>query len=275
MAETAEITIKAGVSAGRYWRDLWTYRELFLFLAWRDLLVRYKQTAVGIAWALLRPFLSMLALTLVFGRLAKLPSEGAPYAVFVFAALLPWQFFSSALSESGTSLLNNANLLSKVYFPRMIVPASAILTALMDFAISLVLLGGLMVWHQYAPSWRIVYLPVFLVAGMVAAAGAGWWAAALIIRYRDVRMIIPFVVQFGFFLSPVGYNSSLVPAQWRVLYYLNPVAGIIDGFRWSILREPGELFVPGLAVSLAVSILLFVSGALYFRRSERTLADVI
>jgi lipopolysaccharide transport system permease protein len=270
-----EITIKPGTGAGRYWRDLWSYRELLWFLTWRDLLVRYKQTAAGIGWAVLRPVLSMLALAIVFGRFAKLPSDGAPYAVFVLAALLPWQFFSNALSESGMSLLNNAGLVSKVYFPRMIVPASAMAGALIDFAISILLMAGLMAWHQYIPSWRVLYLPLFVLLAILCATGAGLWASALIIRFRDVRMIIPFVAQFGFFVSPIGYSSALVPPEWRVAYSLNPMAGIVDAFRWATLQQPGALYIGGLLVSIALSLLLLISGLFYFRSVERNLADSI
>lgn len=269
-----EIVIKAGTAPARYWRDLWGYRELFWFLAWRDLLVRYKQTTAGVAWAVLRPLLSMAVLTVVFGKLAKLPSDGVPYSVLVLTALLPWQFLSNALSESGTSLLSNANLVSKVYFPRMIVPASAIVTALIDFAISAALLGVLMAWHQHAPTWKIVFLPLFVLLALITAVGAGLWAAALVVRFRDVRFVIPFAVQFGFFISPIGYSSTIVPAEWRLIYSLNPAAGIIDGFRWSLLHN-APLSHLSLAASIVSSAALLISGILFFRRVEREIADII
>ncbi len=270
-----EIIIKGGGDGGQYWRDLWAYRELLWFLTWRDLLVRYKQTVVGIAWAVIRPVLSTTMLTIVFGRFAKLPSDGAPYALFVLVALLPWQCVSNALSESGTSLLNNAGLISKIYFPRMLVPASAVMTALIDFVISLAVMAVLMIWYQYSPGPRLFYLPLLLLLTILCATGAGLWTSALMIRYRDVRIIIPFVLQFGLFVSPIGYSSALVPEQWRLLYFANPITGIVDGFRWVILQQPTELFVPGFIVSVLVSVLLFITGALYFRRSERNLADII
>jgi lipopolysaccharide transport system permease protein len=269
-----EVVIKPDSGTG-YWRDLWSYRELFWFLTWRDLLIRYKQTAVGIGWAVLRPVLGMLALTLVFGRFAKLPSEGAPYPVLVLAGLLPWQFFSNALSEGGTSLLNNSNLVSKIYFPRMIIPASAVVTAMVEFAISLLLLAALMWWQQYVPSWRVLFLPLFIILSLLCAAGTGLWISALMIRYRDVRMVLPFILQFGFFLSPIGYSSSVVPARWHLLYSLNPLVGIIDGFRWSILNGPAELTGGSVLISVGMSLFVIVSGAIFFRRVERTLADVI
>jgi lipopolysaccharide transport system permease protein len=269
-----EIKIEAGRGATRYWRDLWEYRELFYFLAWRDILVRYKQTVIGIAWSVLRPLLTMIVFTIVFGKIARLPSGGVPYAILVLSALLPWQFFSNALSESGTSLLNNSNLISKVYFPRMIVPASAIITSLVDFVISAVLLAGLMVWYRYVPDWRIILIPVFAFGAFITVAGMGLWAAALTVKYRDFRIVVPFLVQFGFFISPVGYSSAVVPDQWRLLYSLNPMVGIIDGFRWTLLRDT-PLFVPGLVLSSVVAILFLATGIVYFRRTEKNFADVI
>lgn len=270
-----ELTIEAGRAEKQYWQDLWKYRELFYFLAWRDILVRYKQTIIGMAWALIRPFLTMVVFTIVFGTLAKLPSQGAPYPILVFAALLPWQFFSNALSECSNSLINNSNLLSKVYFPRLIVPISAVIVSFVDFLISGMILLGLMAWYNYIPTWRIMTLPLFILIAFAAAIGAGLWLAALNVEYRDFRIIVPFIVQFGLYISPVGFSSSIVPEQWRLIYSLNPMVGVIDGFRWAILGQGATLYLPGFLLSLALVILMFISGMWYFRRMERTFADVI
>jgi lipopolysaccharide transport system permease protein len=270
-----ELVIEAGRSEGQYWRDLWKYRELFYFLAWRDLLVRYKQTAVGVAWSLIRPLLTMAVLTLVFGKFGKLPSAGAPYPILVFCGLLPWQLFATALAESGNSLVNNSNLISKVYFPRMVIPASSIITSFVDFLISGAFLVLLMTWYGRAPSSRVVFLPLFVVIALAASLGAGLWIAACMVKYRDFRFIVPFVVQFGLYLSPVGFASDVVPEKWRLLYSLNPMVSIIDGFRWSILDTQHGLYLPGLAASLSVILAVLVSGTWYFRRTERTFADVI
>lgn len=267
------IIIQAGKSGGRYWRDLWRYRELFCLLAWRDILVRYKQTAAGIAWAVLRPLLMMGIFTVVFGKFANLPSQGAPYAILVFAALLPWQFFSNAMSESGNSLLNSSNLITKVYFPRMILPASAVITSFVDFAIAAVLLGGLMAVYQFAPGWQIAVLPLLALLAFAAALGAGLWLGALTVKYRDFRILVPFLVQIGFFISPVGYSSEIVPEEWRLLYSLNPLAGIIDGFRWAILGH--EMYWPGFLLSTGTTAVLLISGIAWFRRVETDFADTI
>ena len=272
---TKELTIEAGRSEKQYWKDLWSYRELFYFLAWRDILVRYKQTAIGIVWALIRPFLTMVVFTIVFSNLAKLPSGGAPYPILVFAAMLPWQFFSSALSECSNSLIANSNMISKVYFPRLIVPTSAVIVSFVDFLISGIILIALMVWYQFIPDWRILTLPVFILIAFVAATGGGLWLAALTVEYRDFRYVVPFIVQFGLYISPVGFSSSIVPEQWRLLYSLNPMVGVIDGFRWAILGGNSTLFWPGFILSLGLVLLLFVSGIWYFRKTERTFADVI
>lgn len=270
-----ELIIEAGRTEKQYWQDLWRYRELFYFLAWRDILVRYKQTAIGIAWALIRPFLTMVVFTVVFGKLAKLPSEGnAPYAILVFAAMLPWQFFSSSLSECSNSLIANANLLSKVYFPRLVVPTSAVVVSFVDFMISGIILLGLMAWYSYLPSWRIVTLPLFIAIAFAAAMGAGLWLCSLNVQYRDFRYIVPFIVQFGLYVSPVGFSSNIVPERWRLLYSLNPMVGVIDGFRWAIIGGEG-LYWPGFLLSLGLVALLLVTGIWYFRRMERTFADVI
>jgi lipopolysaccharide transport system permease protein len=272
---TKELVIKAGRAERQYWKDLWTYRELFYFLAWRDILVRYKQTVIGLAWALIRPFLTMIVFTVVFGQLAKLPSQGAPYPILVFAAMLPWQFFANALSECSNSLIANSNLISKVYFPRLVVPTSAVIVSFVDFLVSGIILLGLMAWYDFVPDWRILTLPLFTLIAFAAAIGAGLWLAALNVEYRDFRYIVPFIVQFGLYVSPVGFSSSIVPEQWRLLYSLNPIVGVIDGFRWAILGGNSTLYLPGFGLSLLLVMLLLWSGIWYFRRMERTFADVI
>lgn len=273
--DTHELTIEAGKTERQYWKDIWRYRELFYFLAWRDILVRYKQTAIGIAWALIRPFLTMIVFTVVFGNIAKLPSEGAPYPILVFAAMLPWQFFANALSECSNSLITNSNLISKVYFPRLIVPASSVIVSFVDFMISGIILLGLMAWYNFVPDWRILTLPLFVAIAFAAATGAGLWLAALNVEYRDFRYIVPFVVQFGLYISPVGFSSSVVPEQWRLIYSLNPMVGVIDGFRWAILGGSSSIYLPGFLLSLTLVFLVLLSGIWYFRRMERTFADVI
>ncbi len=271
----SQLVIRAGESERRYWQDLWRYRELFYFLAWRDILVRYKQTAIGIAWALLRPLLTMIVFTVVFGAIAKLPSNGVPYPILVFAGLLPWQFFSNALSECSNSLIGNSNLLSKVYFPRLIIPTSSVIVSFVDFLISGMILLGLMAWYNFVPTWRIVALPVFTLMAFLASMGAGLWLAALNVQYRDFRFVVPFLVQFGLYLSPVGFSSSVIPEQWRLLYSLNPMVGVIDGFRWSITGQSSVLSGWTTMLSMAVMLVLFGSGIWYFRKMERTFADVI
>ncbi|NWF60285.1 MAG: ABC transporter permease [Fischerella sp.] len=271
-----ELVIEAGRIEKQYWKDLWRYRELFYFLAWRDILVRYKQTVIGMAWALIRPFLTMVVFTIVFGSLAKLPSEGdAPYPILVYAGMLPWQFFSSALTECSNSLVVNANLLSKVYFPRLIVPTSAVIVSFVDFMISGMILLALMAWYNFAPDWRILTLPLFILIAFAVSMGAGLWLAALTVEYRDFRYIVTFLVQFGLYISPVGFSSKLVPEQWRLLYSLNPMVGVIDGFRWAILGGESHIYLPGFALSLVIVALLLWSGIWYFRKMERTFADVI
>ncbi len=269
------LIIEAGRGEQQYWKDLWRYRELFYFLAWRDILVRYKQTAIGIAWALIRPFLTMVVFTVVFGGIAKLPSGGVPYPILVFSAMLPWQFFANALSECSNSLIGNANLLSKVYFPRLIIPVSAVIVSFVDFLVSGMILLGLMAWYAFVPNWRILTLPLFIAIAFAAAMGAGLWLAALNVKYRDFRYVVPFIVQFGLYISPVGFSSSVVPPQWQLLYSLNPMVGVIDGFRWAILGGTTTLNLLGFGVSLGLVVLLFLSGVWYFRRVERTFADVI
>lgn len=273
--QTRKLTIQAGRTESQYWQDLWRYRELFYFLAWRDILVRYKQTAIGIAWALIRPFLTMVVFTVVFGNLAKLPSEGAPYPILVFAAMLPWQFFANSLSESSNSLIVNTNLISKVYFPRLIVPASAVIVSFVDFMISGMILLALMAWYNFIPDWRILTLPLFILIAFAAAVGGGLWLAALNVEYRDFRYVVPFIVQFGLYISPVGFSSKIVPEQWRLLYSLNPMVGVIDGFRWAILGGESNIYLPGFILSVGIVILLVASGVWYFRKMERTFADII
>jgi lipopolysaccharide transport system permease protein len=270
-----ELIIEAGRTERQYWQDLWRYRELFYFLAWRDILVRYKQTAIGVAWALIRPFLTMVVFTVVFGNLAKLPSEGVPYPILVFSAMLPWQFFSNSLSECSSSLVANSNLISKVYFPRLIVPVSAVVVSFVDFMISGIILLGLMAWYNYIPSWRILMLPVFIAIAFAASIGAGLWLASLTVKYRDFRFVVPFLVQFGLYISPVGFSSNIVPEQWRLLYSLNPMVGAIDGFRWSILGGESKLYWPGFSLSLVLVLVFLITGIAYFRKMERTFADVI
>lgn len=270
-----ELIIEAGRTEKNYWQDIWRYRELFYFLAWRDILVRYKQTAIGVGWALIRPFLTMVVFTVVFGRLANLPSDGVPYPILVFSAMLPWQLFSTALSECSNSLIANANLLSKVYFPRLVVPTSAVVVSFVDFAISGIILVALMVWFAYVPSWRIVTLPLFILIALAASMGVGLWMASLNVQYRDFRYIVPFLVQFGLYISPVGFSSNIVPDQWRLLYSLNPMVGVIDGFRWAILGNEASIYWPGFALSVSLVLLLLASGIWYFRKMERTFADVI
>jgi lipopolysaccharide transport system permease protein len=269
-----EITIEAGRAERQYWRDLWRYRELFYFLAWRDILVRYKQTVIGVAWAVLRPVLTMLVLTFIFGKLAKLPSGGVPYPILVFCGMLPWQFFASAFMDSGNSLVSNSGMISKVYFPRLVVPVSSVITSFVDFLISSVLLCCLMAYYGFVPGPSVIVLPLFVMLAFATALGAGLWVSALMVRYRDFRFIVPFVVQFGLYISPVGFSSSVVPDEWRLLYSLNPMVGVIDGFRWAILGEQ-NIFLPGLAISVAGVTLIILSGIWYFRKTERTFADVI
>ena len=270
-----ELIIEPGRGIRHYWSDLWHYRELFYFLAWRDLLVRYKQTAIGILWSILRPFLTMVVFTIVFSKLIKLPSDNVPYPVLVYAALLPWQFFANTLAESSTSLIDNQNLLTKVYFPRIIVPASSIIVGLVDFLISLVILAGLMAWYGFTPDWRIVLLPLFLLQALVFAFGCGLWISALNVQYRDFRYVVPFMIQFGLYISPVGFSSSIVPEEWRMLYSLNPMAGVIEGFRWAITGRTAIIYWPGYWLSVLLVFLICISGFWYFRRMERSFADVI
>lgn len=246
-----------------------------MFLAWRDILVRYKQTVIGVAWSVIKPLLIMIVFTIVFGRLAKFPSGGIPYPILVFAAMLPWHMFSNALTESSNSLIANATMLSKVYFPRLIVPTSAVIVSLVDFLISFAILGALMAWYQFVPPWRVMILPLFLLLALVAAMGFGIWLAALNVKYRDFRYIVPFIVQFGLYISPVGFSSAVIPEKWRLIYSLNPMVGVIDGFRWAILGGDFSLYLPGFFLSIGLIFVVFWFGLAYFRQTERTFADVI
>lgn len=278
IAPLPELVIEAGRTEANYWRDLWRYRDLFAFLAWRDILVRYKQTVFGVLWAVLRPFLTMVIFVVIFSRVAGLPSGGVPYPLLVLGGMLPWQFFASSLSESSNSLVANANLITKIYFPRIILPASAVIVAMIDFAITLVMMAAVMVWYAYVPPARIVFLPAFILLALVAALGPGLIATALNVKYRDFRFVIPFLVQFGLYVSPVGFRSNLIEAKLgtvaRMIYALNPMVGVIDGFRWCIGAEP-ELHVASLAVSLVAAALLLWAGITFFRRTEKGFADVI
>lgn len=270
------LVIRPGLSEQNYWSDVWRYRELFAILAWRDVAVRYRQTIIGLAWAVVRPFLTMVIFTLVFGRLAKLPTDGStPYAVLVFAGMLPWFLFSSILSEASNSLVLNAGMVGKVYFPRIIIPASAAVVALVDFGINLLLMVGIMLWFDFMPNWRIVFLPGFVLLTVLASLGPALFITALNVKYRDFRYIIPFIIQFGVYISPVGFSSALVPERWRLLYSLNPVVGVIDGFRWCLLGGGSPLYLPGFLLSLGIVFFFLWFGIHYFRRTERTFADLI
>ncbi len=269
------LLIEAGRTERHYWKDLWRYRELLYFLSWRDILVRYKQTVIGVAWSVIRPVLTMIVFTVIFGKLAKFPSGNAPYAILVYAAMLPWQFFANALSESSNSLISNANMISKVYFPRLIVPCSAVVVSLVDFLISFAVLAVLMVWYQFIPEWRIVTVPLFLALALLASIGFSLWLSALNVKYRDFRYIVPFIVQFGLYVSPVGFSSNVVPGKWRLLYSLNPMVGVIDGFRWAILGGDAQIYWPGFLLSTGLTLLILYGGIRYFRKTERIFADII
>lgn len=271
-----EIIIEAGRTEKNYWTDLWRYRELFIIFSWRDLSVRYKQTIIGILWAIIRPLLTMVVFTVIFGRVAKLPSDGnSPYALMVFAAMLPWTLFANALSESSNSLIGNANLISKVYFPRLIIPAATLVTALVDFLISFVILIAMMIYYQFVPGWQIVLIPFFIILALLASLGPGLWITALNVKYRDFRYVIPFIVQFGLYVSPVGFSSNVVPEKWRLLYSLNPIVGVIDGFRWCILGGNSPIYLPGFLLSLAIIAFFLWLGISRFREMEKTFADII
>jgi lipopolysaccharide transport system permease protein len=269
------LVIEAGRAERHYWRDLWRYRELFLFLAWRDIIVRYKQTNFGVAWALARPFLTMLLFTLVFSKLAGLPSDGVPYSMLVLSALLPWQFFTGAFSSASESLVSNAAMISKVYFPRLLFPISAMVVSFVDFLIASLIMIGLMVWYGFAPDLRMLTLPLFILVALVTSMAVGLWMAALNVKHRDIGIIIPVAVQFGMYVSPVVYSSSLVPDKWRLLYFMNPMAGVIEGFRWAILGGNSRIYLPGFLLSIVMVIVILVSGIAYFRKTEKSFVDNI
>lgn len=274
-SESGEILLEAGKLDKHYWGDIWRYRELIFLLVWRDILVRYKQTVFGVAWAVIRPVVTMVVFTLIFGRLASLPSHDVPYPLMVFGGVLAWQFFSTAFADAANSVVGNANMISKVYFPRIIVPLSALFVGLVDFAITMVIFAALAIWYGYIPDWRIVFLPVFVGLLFLFVFSASLWFAALNVRYRDFRYVLPFVLQLGAYASPVGFSSSIVPEKWRVIYSLNPMVGIIDGFRWSLLSGSTPLSPVSIVAAVIVILVLLVPGVRFFKRQERQFADVI
>ena len=271
-----DLIIEPGKAVKQYWQDLWHFRELFLILSWRDISVRYKQTIIGILWAFLRPVLTMVVFTVVFGKIAKLPSEGAaPYAIMVYAAMLPWQFFATAVSASSSSLVGNSQLISKVYFPRMIIPSSSIITGFVDFVISFAILIGLMFFYRFYPTINMLMLPLFLLVTMFTALGISLFITSLNVKFRDFRYVIPFIIQFGLIISPVGFSSSVIPDQYRLWYSLNPMVGVIDSFRWAILGGDSQPYWPGFVLSLGVMVFFLWLGIRTFRKMEKTFADMI
>jgi lipopolysaccharide transport system permease protein len=272
--EPPELILEAGRANRHYWADLWRFRELLGFLAWRDIKVRYKQTTLGVLWALIQPAVTLAVFTFIFGKLAGMPAGDVPYPLLVICGLLPWQLFAASFSNASGSLVANTHLISKVYFPRLIVPLSSVAVALIDFGVVLVLLGGMFVWYQFAPDWRILFLPLFIALTLLTAIGTGLWLTALTVKYRDFRFVVPFLLQVGLFLSPVGFSSTNLP-NWRFIYSLNPMVGAIDGFRWCLLRGEPVLNLVNLATSVGMALLLLASGLWYFRRTERTFADII
>jgi lipopolysaccharide transport system permease protein len=271
-----DLNIEAGQSEKNYWKDIWRYRELFYILSWRDLKVRYKQTLIGVAWSVIRPFITMIIFTVIFGYFAKMPSQGtAPYAIMVFAGLLPWFFFSNSLTDASNSLVGNTNLISKVYFPRLIVPASSIITSLVDFFISFILLLILMLFYKYIPSWHIIFMPFFLILALGVSFGLGLWLTTMNVKYRDFRYIVPFIVQLGLYISPVGFNSSIVPEKWKLLYAFNPMVAVIDGFRWCIIGGEIMTLANELFLSIGIIILTIWYSIRHFRKMEKAFADYI
>ena len=254
--------------------ELWEYRELLYFLIWRDIKVRYKQTALGATWAIIQPFFTMVVFSLFFGHLAKVPSDGIPYPIFSFAALVPWTFFANGLSQSSNSLVGSANLITKVYFPRLTIPIASVLSGIVDFALAFVVLLGMMLYYGMMPTLNVLWLPLFLLLALVTSLGVGLWLSALNVEYRDVRYIVPFITQFWLFVTPIAYPSSLLHEPWRTIYGLNPMVGVVEGFRWALLRTntaPG----PIIAVSSSAALVILVTGAFYFRRMEKTFADIV
>lgn len=274
--QTEEIVIRRGLTEKNYWKDLWRYRELFIILTWRDLKVRYKQTVIGVAWSVVRPLLTMVIFTFVFSYIAQLPANtSAPYAIMVYAAMLPWQFFATSLTDSSNSLVGNSNLISKVYFPRLIIPASTVITSLVDFLISFLIMILLFVFYNYYPSWQIIALPLFLLMALLASLGVGLYITALNVKYRDFKHILQFIVQFGLYVSPVGFNSTIIPEKYALLYYINPMASVIDGFRWCLLNGEQPLHSEGFLISAAVTGFFLWIGITQFRKMEKTFADLI
>lgn len=275
MQDNNIIVIEAGKTEKHYWLDLWRYRELFYFLSWKEILVRYKQTVIGIAWSIIRPVLTMIVFTIVFGRLAKLPSGDVPYPILVSIAILPWQFFSVSLAEASNSLITNSSMIGKIYFPRIIMPSSSIIVAFIDFLISFVILGILMAWYKFVPSWKIVFVPLFLLLAIILSLGTGFLFSAANVKYRDFRYVVPFIIQFGLYISPVGFSSDIIPERFRFLYSINPMVGVIDGFRWSIIGKGIDFYMSGFLLSIALIFLIFFTGLFYFRKTEQTFADKI
>ena len=276
MNDKYEIIIEPGRIEKNYWSDLWRFRELFYILSWKDISVRYKQTVIGVLWAVIRPILTMVVFTVVFGKMAKLPSDGnAPYAIMVYAGMLPWMFFSNAITATSNSLIGNVNLITKVYFPRMIIPASAMITSFVDFFISFLILVFLMFYFSFFPNWKIIFVLGFLLLAFLTALGTGLFITALNVKYRDFRYIVPFIVQLGLYISPVGFSSNLVPEKYRFLYSLNPMVGVIDGFRWSLLGGNSSIYIPGLILSIFVAVIFLILGLMKFRKMEKTFADII
>jgi lipopolysaccharide transport system permease protein len=278
--EEFDIWLEAGRIEKHYWLDLWRFRELFLILAWRDVAVRYKQTLIGVVWSILQPLLTMLIMSFVFGKLAGLHADGnVPYPILVFCGTLPWQFFAVAMTTSGQSLVTNASLVSKIYFPRMVIPISSVVVALVDFSVSLLILAVLMVVFHILPTWHLLILPLLLVLAFVTSLGPGLFITALNVRYRDFRFVLPFIIQFGLYLCPVGFSSLMIREKIGdslfLLYSLNPMVGVIDGFRWAILGNACKIFWPSFGISVSVSLCLLATGIWYFRRTERTFADII
>ncbi len=270
-----EITITPDKYSNNLLKDLWQYRDLFYFLAWRDILVRYKQTVLGIVWCLIRPLSTMVVLTIVFGKIAGLPSGDIPYTILVFTAMLPWQLFSNIFTKASNSLISNVSLVSRVYFPRLIIPATSVMVSLVDFTISFCMLIVLMLLHDITPDWKIIFLPFFLFIAVLTSLGAGFFISAMNVKYRDFMHIVPFVIQFGLFISPVGYSSSVVTENWRLLYSMNPMVGVIDGFRWILLGENIGIYWPGFITSIFLSVSVFTGGLMFFMANERNFADTI
>jgi len=268
--------IEPGRVEKNYWRDLWCYRELFQVLAWRDVAVRYKQTIIGVVWAILRPVLTMLVFTVIFSRVARLPSEGtAPYPLMVLAGMLPWTFISTALSDASNSLIGSASLIGKVYFPRLIIPVATIVVAFVDLLISFAILCIMMIWYRFLPTWHVLFLPFFVLLAFLASLGPGLWVTSLNVKYRDFRYVLPLALQLGLYISPVGFSSSVIPLKWRPLYSLNPIVGVIDGFRWCILGGASHIYGTGLGISMFVIISVLLLGIKQFRQTEKTFADLI